>query len=240
MKENLSRFLFSSFFGNTGDIIYGSIDRAYRDMMTCRKPLVPEKEKKAKEKLTLEKRLEASDTLYCAIENLLNGKVSDYGNWHKETCNNLRNHYNAETDYLKYGQAQKWVNMTIKYIYYIFTEAEEFLPNEWKNEKVAEVLNSFKNDYHMPIDSYILNEMAKRNINIKPEKAWSNIDNYESYKEYQKEIGDQLPESRLDWEMREWLRLSENVKETEFGSLMTKHKLTEYNNRLKHPRKRIN
>ena len=130
--------------------------------------------------------------------------------------------------------------MTIKYIYYIFTEAEEFLPNEWKNEKVAEVLNSFKNDYHMPIDSYILNEMAKRNINIKPEKAWSNIDNYESYKEYQKEIGDQLPESRLDWEMREWLRLSENVKETEFGSLMTKHKLTEYNNRLKHPRKRIN
>ena len=81
MKENLSRFLFSSFFGNTGDIIYGSIDRAYRDMMTCRKPLVPEKEKNAKEKLTLEKRLEASDTLYCAIENLLNGKVSDYGNW---------------------------------------------------------------------------------------------------------------------------------------------------------------
>ena len=129
---------------------------------------------------------------------MLNGKVSDYGNWHKETCDNLRNHYNAETDYLKYGQAQKWVNMTIKYIYYIFTEAEEFLPNEWKNEKVAEVLNSFKNDYHMPIDSYILNEMAKRNINIKPKKAWSNIDDYENYKEYQKEIGDQLPESRLD------------------------------------------
>ena len=54
--------------------------------------------------------------------------------------------------------------MTIKYIYYIFTEASEFLPENLKDEKFKKVLISFKDEYHMPIDSYILNTMADKNI----------------------------------------------------------------------------
>ena len=244
MKENLSRFLFSAFFGNTNDIIYGAIDRAYRDMMSCRKPLVPEKEKKAKEKSTLKKRFSASDSLYCAIEGFLSGEVSNYGRWHKDVCDKLREEYNTPPGkvFLTYGQAQKWINMTIKYIYYIFTEAREFLPEKWKDEKFKMVLISFKDEYHMPIDSYILNKMADRNINyIDPKEVWSNIDSYKDYCDYQTNIGDQLQESsRLEWEMKEWLNLSDIVKEKEFESLLKKHELTDVNKSLQHPRKRIN
>lgn len=244
MKENISRFLFCTFFGNTNDIIYGAIDRAYRDMMTCRKPLVPEKEKKIKEKSTLKKRLSASDSLYCAIETFLRGEVSDYGRWHKDVCDKLRKEYNTPSEkiFLTYGQAQKWINMTIKYIYYIFTEAREFLPENLKDEKFKKVLISFKDEYHMPIDSYILNTMANKNISyIDPKEVWSNIDSYIDYCDYQTKIGDHLQESsRLEWEMKEWLNLSEIVKENEFDSLLKKHELVDVNKDLQHPRKRIN
>lgn len=244
MKENISRFLFCAFFGNTNDIIYGAIDRAYRDMMTCRKPLVPEKEKKVKEKSTFKKRLSASDSLYCAIEYFLSGNVSDFGRWHKDVCDKLRDEYNTppEKVFLTYGQAQKWINMTIKYIYYIFTEAREFLPENWKDDKFKKVLISFKDEYHMPIDSYILNTMADKNIKyIDPKVVWSNIDSYKDYCDYQTNIDDQLQDiCRLEWEIREWLNLSNIVKENEFDSLLKKHKLAEVNKSLQHPRQRIN
>ena len=41
-------------------------------------------------------------------------------------------------------------------------------------------------------------------------------------------------------EMKEWLNLSDIVKEKEFESLLKKHELTDVNKSLQHPRKRIN
>ncbi|MCY1161783.1 hypothetical protein D9M71_19040 [compost metagenome] len=70
---------------------------------------------------------------------------------------------------LTYGQAQKWINMTLKYWLLL---GESRIPSIDKNAKF----------FHIPIDSYVLTGM----FNEKNPKPWSKINNYADYFKYQK------------------------------------------------------
>ena len=89
---------------------------------------------------------------------------AEFDHEHKILCNNLISEWNE----LTIGQAQKWINMTLKY-WLLF--GEERIENIEKNAEY----------FHIPIDSYVQKGMfSEKNPN-----AWSNILDYDTYFSYQ-------------------------------------------------------
>lgn len=90
------------------------------------------------------------------------------------------------------GQAQKLVNMIIKYLYIYYQ-----LYSGFSNEKIEFQIKY----YHAPIDSIILEEIGKSNI------RWSKINDYNKYDEIQKIIREKAEEeyeNSFIWELNIW------------------------------------
>lgn len=93
-----------------------------------------------------------------------------------------------------YGQAQKLVNMMLKYLY-IYYKCEGW-----------DTLNELVPYFHVPIDSHVLKEALQDKERDK--MSWSKINSYEEYESYQEAIRSfekvsQYP-SPFMWELTEW------------------------------------
>lgn len=145
-------------------------------------------------------------------------KNSDFDDWHKAKCEEIINFMNnsidkSNTKILKkeekftIGQAQKWVNMTLKYLWLL-----DALPD-----------NIDENDLHIPIDSYII-EIAYDNKNKfdnalgleeKPKESWSKLSEYKNYFGIQKEIREAIKTNAtketipIKWESLAWIEVAE-------------------------------
>lgn len=113
----------------------------------------------------------------------------DYDNWHENVCNKIAKVYLDKGIKFYLGQAQKWLNMTIKYLYILgecdFNDIFEYL--------------------HVPLDNYIY-KFCEKNLNIKiPNTSWSRIDSYEYYISYQNKIRNKVNEYPLKWEFKSWI-----------------------------------
>ena len=87
-----------------------------------------------------------------------------FDDFHEESCVKL-----IETwDELTFGQAQKWINMTLKY-WLLF--GDKRIGGIEKNAKY----------FHIPIDSYVQKEMFKE----KNPDPWSKFADYQTYFNYQ-------------------------------------------------------
>lgn len=141
---------------------------------------------------------------------------SDFDEWHEVKCEEIINFMNnsidkSNTEILKekftVGQAQKWVNMTLKYLWLL-----DALPD-----------NIDENDLHIPIDSYII-EIAYDNKNKfdnalgleeKPKESWSKLSEYEDYFGIQKEIREAIKTNTtnetipIKWESLAWIEVAE-------------------------------
>ena len=115
-----------------------------------------------------------------------------YDAWHCSTCELIQKEYTDAGVQFFIGQSQKWLNMTMKYLYIIgacsFDGYFEFL--------------------HIPLDNYIFDISARELSVAKPNKAWSRMENYDDeYLAYEKRlwkaIGDTAP---LRWEFRAWMK----------------------------------
>lgn len=141
--------------------------------------------------------------------------------WHQKLCEALIDQYH-DFD-MTYGQAQKWVNMTIKYIWLVYTGCNTDL------DYYVELMKC-PGDFHVPLDSIIL-RYVKKHINkpadsaellpIAPEKAaflkeeanlpWSRWNDYEKYLQYQSILKQALQKDPLDWELTHWIKaIAEN------------------------------
>ena len=89
----------------------------------------------------------------------------NFDNFHKQKCEQLKLVWSE----LSYGQAQKWINMTLKY-WLLFGES-----------RISGIELNAKY-FHIPIDSYVQKGMFEE----KSPNAWSKITNYEFYMNYQK------------------------------------------------------
>ena len=150
----------------------GFISRAYRDMSRTLHGLAELKNKEALKANAREALLKSLRELKSQSAPLVpNDLAADFDAWHRRTCANL---IDAFTPFdCHYGQAQKWLNMTIKYKW-LFTDG-----NELKNWYAVA---------HVPVDDYVLRAARKRNI-VRPAKAeWSRWDKPEEYEAFQKEI----------------------------------------------------
>ncbi len=117
---------------------------------------------------------------------------SDFDNWHRETCQTLTTLYEHYSyNQLFVGQAQKWINMTFKYI---FTIGESRLPG----------FESFYQHCHIPIDNIIvarLKEYGFPGLSC----AWSRINNYQGYLNYQQWVRRRFEYIPMDVEFLLWL-----------------------------------
>lgn len=140
-----------------------------------------------------------------------------FDTWHKKKCNIIidliKTEKSEKYDYeivkgFTYGQAQKWLNMTLKYLWLF-----NLLP-AGLDEKLL----------HVPVDSYIIDAVkAEPSSDIKyglGQKcnipSWSKWADPDKYKEYQNNIKTQVEQqfkeeftSPIEWEGKAWIEQAE-------------------------------
>lgn len=196
-KEELLKFLKFSYFGNLKDPIEATSNRAYRDM--CRTI----KFNGLSEKNRLKLRKKVKDDFKTEIDNLTSKIQGDFDKWHEQLCKKIIDEYKKSKIQLSYGQAQKWVNMTIKYLYILEVEGYTF--------------DSVFENLHIPIDNYVFDAVEKELGIKRPVDAWSKFDKKE-YLKYQEDIRGELRKkniSPLIWEFENWLKEAQEDKKAD-------------------------
>lgn len=141
-----------------------------------------------------------------------NSQKADFNEWHNKLCCALVEKYNKNNVkdskgkmIFTYGNAQKWVNMTVKYLNLLVSMD---ILKSYKNE-----MDNNKREYHIPIDSYILSVLWRDSDKEVKEKfpsentcnhnfckviTWSNWDNYNTYFEFKNNVIDKFKRKDLD------------------------------------------
>lgn len=166
------------------DPIDSAIKAAYRDM--CRTIRGFSKNTKHDEILR-----NCKEKIYSEIKNILkynNMTQEHFDMWHKMTCESL---ICFSKDILTYGQAQKWINMTLKYI-------------SMFDHKIVESIYEY---CHVPIDKYILDATKYEQFDT----AWSKLNDYNEYFKFQKWFRKKYDGIPLDEEFKMWLEEGRNI-----------------------------
>lgn len=142
----------------------GAAHKAYADM--ARRTL--RIKENSKERIALKK--SATEILRQAVEKLKNDS-SDFPKWHEKSCNALIACYGGQ---LSYGQAQKWLNMLLKYLYVYDVNGYETLFSS--REGIAAL--------DMPVDSKVIDAL-RRKYAVKPPTAGWSVWDRNTYRAYQ-------------------------------------------------------
>lgn len=188
-QKQAYEFIFYCYFGQIDDPIESAIDRAYVDMAahtlkgfgddyeskwTCRH--------KAAQKI--KEALKKIDENFC--------------DWHLRLCEDIIGIYENFVPF-SHGQAQKWVNMTMKYLY-VF----KLVFADMKDDRYEKIPTFFKseeniNKLHIPLDNYILKE-----LNFEKLEPWSKMDK----PQYENFINSN--DKNIQWELENWSMAAEN------------------------------
>lgn len=186
-QADWTQYLIHLYFGK-GEPLSCCLDRAYRDF---NRTLHGIGNTKNNEELYAAGKRYLRDRIV-----LLRKKTDDidqaiFDNWHKNTCHGLCELY-EKNQFANFhiGQAQKWVNMTLKYI---FTYGEKKLPGYSKNYNFC----------HVPIDNVILDEIEKYNAPAILGK-WSRISSYDEYFKLQRWFRKKFELIPLEAEFKLW------------------------------------
>lgn len=236
-KENAVNFLLFGYFGITlenskDDIISAAINRAYRDaashVLSLKDDFKKDTEKgqdlfaKAGELI----KVFIKDVLNNGTQNKLNKK--EYDEKHKNLCDTLISKYKGCTNSgyeFSYGIAQKWVNMTMKYLGVILMIFSEYNNSHDFVKTYKDSFRAIEHFLHVPIDGYILEyvsnkkysnvesiEIAKKENNNN--LAWSKYeeDDYQKLQISIKEMYINEPTFPLDWENEAWIKVAKSKK----------------------------
>jgi len=159
LTDNLREEFFIKLYFNTKDGFYkAGIKRAFLDFS---RTLVIKNENRAQLRQSAEDFIE--NQLKTVTQDEFK-KQEDFDSFHRKSCENLIGTWEE----LSFGQAQKWINMTLKY-WLLF--GDKRITGIEKNVQY----------FHIPIDSFVQKGM----FNEKNPRAWSKIKTYEDYFEYQ-------------------------------------------------------
>lgn len=169
------------------DLIALAINKAYRDLMRTISGFARNESHDA----ILDR---AKKTLHESITAILSAEIHTQGEFnklHEDACSDLVSAFRGQD--FTVGQAQKWINMTFKYLH---------LLEDPDVQRVYEFC-------HVPIDRYMLDITNYKGIG-----AWSRLTDYGVYQEYQdwfrKKYPDDIP---LDKEFYLWLEAARKQKE---------------------------
>lgn len=184
IKLSFYRNLIYFAIGDPDNVLIQSSRKAYRDM--CRTL-------RLNGDSLIGIRNKVDSYLYNQINELIkNSNLNQefFNDWHKRICMDIKYFYHDRYPDFSIGQAQKWLNMTLKYFYV---------------SQVDERVNQVSEFFHVPLDNYI-NEILKKSKIKGFEGAWSKLDDYENYLSIQKRIRLRIAnQSPIDWEMEQWL-----------------------------------
>lgn len=218
------------------DIVFNSaVAKAYDDavrqgafnaiVLPSDKELVPSVKKAACERM-----------LFLLKKNLKTEKFDN--DWHEKWCKEIVNIFGPikskkGTAAFTYGNAQKWVNMTLKNIYIMaiaYKSVKVNLDNRW-----CDVIINNAEHFHTPLDNFVLEaalldfEAMESHIKVKSKKnkeyhiisdgktyPWSQIPDYDTYAEFQNiltnEIKEKYSENPIDWESEAWIKVAQSKK----------------------------
>lgn len=180
-------------------------------------------------------------------DDLLKDNSKGYEKWHKYICEELVKCYEKVTSNNKnpafsYGNAQKWVNMTMKYLYILSEIFHKFNFNKDCNfEDYYDRIGKLYEELQVPVDSFIiesiwdekkqikgipyynnkLNKATDSNGNRIPGKynsekvvPWSKWTDTE-YKKFQEHLPEVFEnhQSPLDWEHKAWIEIAKKRRE---------------------------
>lgn len=192
-------------------------EKAYLDMnrtLTFKESITKEN-RKAVAKKRVDKRDKVIKIMYEAFGHV----EGDYDAWHRALCDSIIAVYDGflkkrkEEEAVRemtYGHAQKWINMTVKYMWSVYAVCPDHL-------SYYEKLMNKAPDFHVPLDHYILEYIDRHidewNFENKDEMknwsqswTWSRIDCYEDYQKYQASLRSALGCAPLEWELVHWLK----------------------------------
>lgn len=188
-RSDYEEFLIRLYFGSGSDYLQPCISRAYRDFNRTLQGI---------------RDLDGRSALYTEAESLLQSEVTSlrdaaeridqdaFDEWHRQTCSALASTYERRGFRLHLGQAQKWVNMTLKYV---FAMGESRLPG-------YSALYPF---CHVPLDNIVLRALKPYGYKGLP-CAWSRLDDYRCYVDCQQWIRGRFEQPPLDVEFRLWMQ----------------------------------
>ncbi len=104
-------------------------------------------------------------------------KYLAFDTWHRRLCDSLVEIYRSKGfNHFRLGQAQKWVNMALKYIF--------LFPG------LAGIYAQIYPFCHIPIDNIILKALEEEKIEslLGSSDSWSRITSYKAYLEYQNKV----------------------------------------------------
>lgn len=215
----VNEFLMYAYFGITKadpkDIILKkSAERAYLDLCRTIKFKTENEDAKTTYKAKICGMLvKEYEVLLNAVESS-DDKQSAFNSEHKRICEEIIKAY-SEISKLTYGQAQKWLNMMLKYV--LLVEGDSVL----------------KDYLHIPVDSYIMQTVGSDNPKLKHclklecvpkkdgtvgkysesnSKPWSKW-NYDEYIAFQNAVRTAVSESDynspIEWENDAWIEVAE-------------------------------
>lgn len=189
-RADYEDYLVYLYFGSTEHALAVCINRAYQDFQRT---------------LTGFGQLKNGENLREKAKNLLEASLCDlrshsaagsmtagiFDAWHKTTCQDLISHYNVGSFHFYVGQAQKWINMTFKYIFTL-------------GEKRAPGFGLVYPFCHVPFDTVLLGELESYGFPALS-CAWSRLDNYDVYFHRQNWIRKRFSIAPMDVEFLLWL-----------------------------------
>jgi hypothetical protein len=150
-KSDFEEFWIRLYFNTKVDFIDAGINRAYRDFSRTQTGLSKVKQ--------IDSYLKFNNQIRSIVEEVLQQEFltqDDFDNWHKIQCVIIVNLYDEVYNNqfgLTFGQAQKWINMSLKYL---FAFGENRVPGISRNYKI----------FHIPIDN-IIQDKLQENYKIK-------------------------------------------------------------------------
>lgn len=169
----------------------------------------------------------------------------DFDKWHETICNTLLktcykevNEVDSEEKIFEYGNAQKWINMTLKYICILYKIFHEYRGKNCEFCRTyRKMLKHNERYFHVPVDRYIIEsvwnntevalppsgkikdeDILKKargkeysDYNSEKMEPWGRWEK-ESYKRFQKSLQDAYflkeDEKPLDWENKSWIEIA--------------------------------
>jgi len=124
----------------------------------------------------------------------------EFGEWHQATCDRLISIFRESSyDSFSYGQAQKWVNMILKYLY---CSGEP-------------LFGRHPSLFHIPLDNYIFKAVSSwpKYDHVKFNTPWSKQNDYEAYLAFQTWFAQRCGGRPIDAELMIWNTADNKVKE---------------------------
>lgn len=160
-------FLRVIYFGTIVDPMVAVSDRAYRDLSRTIRfgDMSQEKRNILRGKVTKQFKEQIPALVEIGVKD-----QKTYDVWHYRICKQICTYYHDAGVTFYYGQAQKWINMTMKYLYII---------GEYTFDNLFQYL-------HVPVDNYVF-RIANKELGIpQPKVSWSRWDDYnKQYMDYQ-------------------------------------------------------